>query len=277
MEPVTKPCKVVLTARDYGVMTLIATHRFVSARELAPLWNSDPKNNNHYIRLRKLMRAGILEPLVGDGGHRLGYRLTRKGIELLPSDELKTKARDYRSFSYRSSFDHDVLLQKVRNVFEESRLVSRYMPEHEVRKRLSEKYGRKERKDAGYKVPDGLFDLKTSTKTMRVALELELSKKSESRYRKMFRELLTSDDFEIVIFVTDTEQRIRALRRIIADVMANDSVVKGWPTKRGMYFATLESVLIEKKNAVFRADGTQFSLANLENSVSVKATGLTVP
>jgi hypothetical protein len=266
MESVTKLRKVVLTERDLAVMTQIATQRFVSASEIAHLWSSSPKNKNHYVRLRELTQAGFVEPLVGDDGHRLGYRLTRRGIEMLPSEDLKIKARDYRSFTYRSSFDHDVLLQRVRNVIEASPLVSGYLPEHEVRKRLSEKYGRKERKDQGYKVPDALFNLRTSTRTMRVALELEISRKSESRYRKMFRELLTSSDFEIVIFITDTEKRTEALRKIISDVMANDSVVKSWPTKRGMYFATIEEILTRKQETVFVAEGTQFSLAGLEKS-----------
>lgn len=263
--------KVVLTDRDYAVMTMIASNRFVSAKQLASLWQSNPLCHNHYIRLRKLMGAGILEPLIGDAGNRLGYRLTPKGIELLPSEKLKAKARDYRSFSYRTSFDHDALLQKVRDVFELSPLVSNYMPEHEVRKRLSEKYGRKERRDGGYKVPDGLFELKTVSRTMRVALELELSKKSESRYRKMFRELLTSSDCDAVMFVTDNERRIEALRKIMADVKEKDPVARDWPTKRGMYFATLESILSEKLNAVFHGDGKPFSLASLEKSISEKA------
>jgi len=268
-------CKVVLTQRDYAVLMALATQRFLSSKDIAKLW--PPKNQtNHYTRIRKLVRVGILELLIGDNGHRLGYRLTHKGIELLPSELLKAKARDYRSFSYRTSFNHDVLLQKVRNVFEESPLVSGYMPEHEVRKRLSEKYRRKERRDDGYKVPDGLFELKTTIGTKRVAVELELSKKSESRYRKMFRELLTSSDYEIVIFVADSENRINALKAIMAEVLSNDPVVKGWPTKRGIYFATLEKVLTQKLDVVFQGEGTSFVLAELEKSISRKATALTM-
>lgn len=277
MDPLASPRKVVLTSRDYAVMKVIATNRFVSAKQLAHLWSNNPKNHNHYIRLKRLMRAGILELLIGDAGNRLGYRLTRKGIDLLPDDADRAKALAYRSFSYRTSFDHDRLLQELQTVFEQSPLVSRYMPEHEVRQRLSEKHGKKERNDVGYKVPDGLFELKTSRGIKRVAVELELTTKSESRYRKIFRELLTSSDFEIVLFVTASDKMTEALRSIVAEVKAEDMVVRGWPTKRGMYFATLESVLLEKQNAVFIGDSDPFSLASLEKSVSEKATGLSLP
>ncbi len=277
MDPLEGPRKVVLTNRDYGVMKAVATNRFVSAKQLAHLWSDDPKNHNHYIRLRKLMRAGILELLIGDAGNRLGYRLTRKGINLLPDEADRAKALAYRSFSYRTSFDHDRLLQEVQSVFEQSPLISRYMPEHEIRQRLSEKYGKKERKDGGYKVPDGLFELKTSRGIKRVAVELELTVKSEPRYRKIFRELLTSSDFEIVLFITASDKMTEALRSIIAEVKASDPVVQGWPTKRGMYFATLENVLLEKLNAVFSGDSDPFSLASLEQCVSEKATGLSQP
>lgn len=277
MDPLEGPRKVVLTNRDYGVMKAVATNRFVSAKQLAHLWSDDPKNHNHYIRLRKLMRAGILELLIGDAGNRLGYRLTRKGINLLPDEADRAKALAYRSFSYRTSFDHDRLLQELQSVFEQSPLISRYLPEHEIRQRLSEKYGKKERKDGGYKVPDGLFELKTSRGIKRVAVELELTVKSEPRYRKIFRELLTSSDFEIVLFITASDKMTEALRSIIAEVKADDSVVQGWPTKRGMYFATLETVLLEKLNAVFSGDGGPFSLASLAQSVSGRATGLSQP
>ena len=277
MDSLAGPRKVVLTNRDYGVMKAVATNRFVSAKQLAHLWSDNPKNHNHYIRLRKLMRAGILELLIGDAGNRLGYRLTRKGINLLPDEADRAKALAYRSFSYRTSFDHDRLLQELQSVFEQSPLISRYMPEHEIRQRLSEKYGKKERKDGGYKVPDGLFELKTPRGIKRVAVELELTVKSEPRYRKIFRELLTSSDFEIVLFITASDKMTEALRSIIVEVKADDSVVQGWPTKRGMYFATLETVLLEKLNAVFSGDGDPFSLASLEQSVSGKATGLSQP
>lgn len=280
MDPVGRSTpgeKVVLTERDYSVLMLVANNRFVAAKQLAHLWPSDPKYHNHYIRLRKLIRAGILETLEGDAGNRLGYRLTRKGISLLPSETLKAKALAHRSFSYRTSFDHDRLLQELRLVFEQSPLVSRYMPEHEVKRVLAERHGKKERRDVGYKVPDSLFELKTTHKPLRVALELELTMKSESRYWKNFRELLTSSDFDVVIFVTASEMMSEALRQIIKDVTANDRVVRDWPHKRGMYFATLDSVASEKKNAVFSGEGEAFSLASLEKDVSEKTTALTLP
>jgi len=224
--------KVVLTRRDFDALAIVANNRFVEAKQLAHLWPSDPKYHNHYIRLRKLIRAGILETLIGDAGNRLGYRLTQKGISLLPSEILKAKALSHRSFSYRTSFDHDRLLQEIRLVFEQSPLVSRYMPEHEVKRVLAERHGKKERKDVGYKVPDSLFELKTTHKPLRVALELELTMKSESRYWKNFRELLTSSDFDVVIFVTASEKMSEALRQIIKDVTANDRVVRDWPSPK---------------------------------------------
>ena len=191
----------------------------------------------------------------------------------MPSETLKAKANSDRSFSYRSSFDHDKFLQKLRAIFETSPLVSAYKPEHEVRRMLALIHGKEERKDAGYKVPDGLFQLQTTHKNLRVALELEITMKSETRYWKIFRELLTSSDFDVVLFVAASDKMIEALKAIITDVKANDPVVKGWPTKRGMYFSTLEKVLTEKEDAVFIGDGPPFSLASLAKDVSEKPQG----
>ncbi len=268
-----KDTRLKLTDRDYAILIFVATNRFVTSRQIRDLFWQAADTHNHYSRLRKLVRAGLLEYLVGDNSSRLGYRLTQKGIDVLPSEILKAKAISHRSFSYRTSFDHDKLLQAIRGVIEKSPLVSGYMPEHEVRSLLALRHGKEEKKDSGYKVPDGLFELKTDKKTLRVAIELELTMKSEVRYRKIFRELLTSTDFDVVFTIAANERMTEALVAIANQVKANDPIVRDWPKKRGLYFATLEKVLSEGQKAIFKGDGPPFSLGSLETRTSKKPQG----
>ncbi|MBI4405089.1 MAG: hypothetical protein HY537_13075 [Deltaproteobacteria bacterium] len=256
--------KVALRKRDHAIMTAIATNRFITSSDIRQLFWKSQTTRNHYTRLNTLTKAGLIEPLVGDNLAQLGYRLTKKGIAMLSSDVLKTDAIQNRRFSYKSSFDHDKLLVAIRRVFEESPLVSGYIPEHEVRRMLASRHGKEEKRNAGYKVPDGLFKLKTAQKILTVAVELELTLKSKNRYQRIFRELLTSADFDVVFILTANANMARAIRTIALDVRANDPYVRRWPIKRGLYFLPLDAFLTQRCEATFEGDGQPFSLKSLE-------------
>lgn len=273
MEPVRLPVpggNIVLSKRDYAIMLLVAENRFITAHEIRERFYADKKTRNHFTRIRQLVAAGVLEHVIGDCEMRLSLRLSRKGVRFLPSEIHKAYALSNRSFKYRSSFGHDKTVNQIRMVIEKSPLVSGYIPEHEVRSLLGIRHGKKESKDSGYKVPDALFDLKVPGKTLKVALEFEDSMKGVTLYRSLFRRLLISSDFDVVMFVTASEEMIAALRSIIDHVRANDPVVRDWPTERAMYFASLKQVLTEGTNAVFVGDSTPFSLASLEKQLSAE-------
>lgn len=249
-------------------MTAIATNRFITADDIRDRFWKSASTHNHYTRIRKLVRAGLIERLVGDMRVQLGYRLTKNGIDKLSSEVLKTVAAENRSFSYRTAFDHDKLLVAIRRVFEESPLVSHYMPEHEVRRMLASRHGKEEKRNAGYKVPDSLFNLKTATRILTVAVELELTLKSKNRYLRVFRKLLTSSDFDVVFILTANAKMADAIRTIALDVKANDPYVRRWPVKRGLYFIALDEFLTERSEATLKGDGQPFSLKSLEKELS---------
>jgi len=262
-----------ITDRDRKIFAAIAENRFLTAKEIGERFWPTTKSKHHHERLRLFTRLRYLEHLLGDNSTRLGFRLADKGIAELHSEELKSKALANRSFSYKSTFDHDKLLTRIRAIFETSPLVSNYLSEHEVRSLLAVRYGREEEKgEKGYKVPDALFSLRTPRGTRTVALELELSTKSVERYRKIFRELLTSSDFDVVFFITKSDDMTSNLSRLLDEVRENDMAVRSALRKHRFYFVSLEEFLNKRLEACFEGTERVFSLSALKEKADTTPT-----
>ncbi len=256
--------KVVVMSRDRLVLAEIALNRFLTAKQIKDKFWPRDKSHNHYGRIRKLVRAGLVEQMTGDNSVALGYRLTMRGIEELPTVELKARAMANRKVSYGTSYEHDRLLHDVRVVLESSNLVSNYRAAHEVKELFAIRHGRQEQKEDGYKVPDGLFVLRNPTRNLTVALELERKQKSEGRYRKILRRLSTSSDFDVVFYLVADPRLGSYLTALLKDVRDNDPVVLAWPRVHGFYFAELGTFLAEGKKAFLLGEGRSFSLESLE-------------
>ena len=60
----------------------------------------------------------------------------------------------------------------------------------------------RDQKERGYiKYPDAVFDLKTGSQLLRVALEMEISRKSQMRYKRIIKSYSTSTKIEKIIIV----------------------------------------------------------------------------
>ena len=96
-----------------------------------------------------------------------------------------------------------------------------------------------------------------------VAVEVEISTKSENRYRKIFRELLLQPDFNFVFYLVGSHQLQFLLKRILAEVIAQDLVVQTASRRNGIYFANLSEFLEKGGKTVFSGEGSQFSFESL--------------
>ncbi|HLD99206.1 MAG TPA: hypothetical protein VJB59_03040 [Bdellovibrionota bacterium] len=262
-----------LNPRDFEILRYVVQNRFATIGTVeARFWNGQG-HRNHYRALTRLERKGLLDRLLGDGARVMGYRATRKAVTLLQSKGIADlKVTDLRS-TYRTTFDHERILQELRAIFEASPLVSNFEPEHLVRERLTKKYGYVDRQEHGYKVPDGLFQLRTAKGTFRVALELEIAQKSKRRYRTVLKRLLLGKDWDVVFLVV-TEQCILAkLKSALDEVRCQDLEVRVATDHRGMYFAHLPKVLLHRSASSFEGEGKSFSLASLETELSLSNGG----
>ena len=262
----TRKPRTLLTARDISILSLAARFRFITADEVKTRFYNGSNTFNHFTRLKKLVHAGFLTQIVGDHAMKLGYRITRKGIHYLPSEDLKCHALSIRRNAYRTGFDHDKLLLKIQDVFESSPLVSQFSGEHEVRQLLASRHGKKENPKEGYKVPDSLFYLTTRKTSLTVAVELELSAKSKARYARIFRQVLISPDFQTVFYVVKNDQMKALMKQLLNEARTKDLVIQTATRKNSVYFATLNDLLEKKRDAVFEGQDSSFTLNALAES-----------
>ena len=206
---------------------------------------------------------------MGDGGFRLGYRPTRKAIYHLKASGLQPgKLTDLQS-EFRSTFDHDKILLELRNVLETSPLVSDFLPEHRVREVLSEKYGYRPDQGNGYKIPDGMFYLKTAKRKFRVALELELTMKSKNRYVKLMKQLSLSRDWDVIFIISKDKVLKQKMEGILSAVRKSDYDIKLSKLNHGIYFATLSEFLSFKLECPLAGENKTFSLAGLADEIQI--------
>ncbi|MBI3556391.1 MAG: replication-relaxation family protein [Deltaproteobacteria bacterium] len=263
MEQIKEKRRWQLMDRDRAILRQIGEHGFSSAQWIREQFWDGKVNCIYYRRLSILRKMGLIEHLVGDSGKRLGYRLTKKGLNLLRSFGCESaEPSEYRA-SYRTTFNHDNYLVGLAAVFRQFSGIVEYWPEHQVRQRLALSHGYKERKRDGYKVPDALFTVQTKQRRLRVALELEIAPKAKAYYRRILRQLSKSNDFDMVFLVVADANTLERLVAELAWVRANDPIVKFAKRDNGFYFALLSDVLTNKGHASFRGEGAAFTLAQL--------------
>jgi len=117
------------------------------------------------------------------------------------------------------------------------------------------------------RIPDGLVLLNTPVGYKWVALEVELTRKSGNRYRKIFSNHLTTQAWQATIYFVRSESLKRVLAENCQYSKANDPSVKFRDTINDVYFVDLERFLKEKSQALFVIDNDQFSLESLSKKV----------
>lgn len=259
-----KPARTLLQSRDKAILRFIASNRFATSRAIADAFWDGNGNWNHYRRLRKLRHCGYLETLMGDRGTRIGFRVTRKGLNLLRRDGIEIPVTHGIDCRYRTTLYHDETLITIRSLFCKSASITDYLAEHEVSSLLAKKYGYVDTAGYGYKIPDALFKLTTTKNVYRVALELEIAKKTNARYEKLLKQLSFSADWDIVFFIVEREQTIAKLKFILAELRSKDLATEVSKIRNATYFIRLADFLRDGISAQFEGEGHTVSIRQFE-------------
>jgi len=253
-----------LKPRDKAILKFIASNGFVTSRAIADTFWKGNGNWNHYRRLRKLGRSGYLEPLVGDRGTRIGYRVTRKGLNHLRREGDEPHFAKGMANRYRTTLDHDAALLTIQGVLTKSSAVTDYLAEHEVCRTLTKRYGFEDRAGTRYKIPDALFTLKGPFRSFRVAVELEIAKKSDQRYRRFLKQHSLSPDWDIVLVISERDQTITKLKSMLHELRLKDDAVRGSKVRNAFYFIRLSDFLRDGVTGKFEGEGKSISIKQFE-------------
>jgi hypothetical protein len=252
-----------LTVRDRRLLSFLAEYGCVSADRIkAQFWGNRGNLRSHYRRLGVLKRQGFIENVLGDKAISIGYRLTKKGKDVL--DYLgETLNRPANRRSYKTQFEHDQLMIDLRRILELSPIVKDFRTEAEVRGEVLKDRGRRQSWENLPSIPDATFVFEVPGQKMRVAVELELSGKSSRRYKKIFADHMLSKDWNLVFYVVKNEKLLRYLREILKDTKSKNVHVRVARAINGIYFCLLEEVLSLKCAAAFVGENQEFSLEQL--------------
>ena len=114
-------------------------------------------------------------------------------------------------------FDHDEKAVRILLKLQKGNVLDDYTTEAELkRKFMVWMKTTRDGKDA--KFPDLTLELKSPCKFRRVALEIEQSKKSPDRYRKMMVSYSSAKDIEAIIFISDQQTIFGQIARAMKDV-----------------------------------------------------------
>ena len=195
------PRKIKITRRDVQLLKDIYDNSFLSFYQIHEGHFHKLAKPTVYNRLSKLAQAELIEALSVNlfvhhrNNETVGviYRLTKKGIERLCNFIQGVPITLNTTTINLSSLYHDLLLTDVLRAFKK-RLPSYLIVSSKTN---SCEWNKKER------IPDAvLFNPKEKIK---LALELELTAKSEARYRDIVLSYRTSPEFEKVLYVVKDE------------------------------------------------------------------------
>ena len=182
-----------LTVRDIELLKDIYDRQFLSFYQVHEKHFPENKRPTVYNRLSKLIRAEVIKAVSVNllAYHRnaelLGvvYVLNKEGLERLQDFKMTEDINQNPVTLNLSCLYHDLLLTDVLRVFKRSWKVTNPAKENKNR------------------IPDAvLIDPKTYKK---MALELELTTKSEMRYREIVLSYRTSSKFDSVLYVVKDE------------------------------------------------------------------------
>lgn len=229
-----------VTGRDIELLKLLHEYGCVDSQRIkAKLWNGNLKSRAHFRRLSILKKLRLIDNVVGDQGVGLGYRITAQGVKVL---ETKGEAvlRLYPRRRYKTQFEHDQLLIDIRRILEKSSVIKDFKTDQQVRAEIFKGHiGPTDWKNAPT-IPDGTFIYEVPGQKLKVALELELSLKSQARYFKIFRSHLLNRDWQMTFYIVRDPQMSEKLMETLAFVKREDATISQASRINGLYICALD-------------------------------------
>lgn len=234
MEILNTKKTVLLTERDYFILKGLYDYVVMSFPQIAGQYFKGKSKPTIINRLSKLESAGFINkykiPRLISGKDKnvisVVYQVTRLGIRELQKRFSHVKFHPEPIKLQPFSIDHDLLLvDVVLTLKENQRDLKIMMGEHFYKTKMPNS-----------PKPDALIYEPLGTKP--VALELELTSKSEKRYRELILKYRLSKEFDSVMYVTASEVIQTKIQSLVGPINA----------QHYFKFTPLEDILQSNKN-----------------------------
>jgi hypothetical protein len=209
--------RIEITKRDLEILQFIFERRAVTHQQIAKVFFPSSHRCVPHKRLVKICKTGFLskKSLYGDR-QILFYSLTDKGI----SEVKKVYKYEMSNANYKSdSIHHDIGLVEVRKRLEEMSMVVDYLSESMLQSCIdlieSDKFNQFSILNS-----DAVLVIDTQKSQFQVAIEYEVSNKSEARYIRKLSDYYLSDKIEGIFYICGNSHIEKLIRN--ADLIAGE-------------------------------------------------------
>lgn len=225
-----------LTDRDRALLLDIQKYGILPTRLIASRHFPGVALSTVLRRLRVLNERRYIQRITGveNGSH--AWCMTEKGAQELNGGPAKT------SFP-RHIIEHDLTLMKLRMRLEETGIAQAWIPEHVIRKCMAQASSYRNFDRAN--IPDGLMGFVSRRHNkLAYAIELEMTAKSQSRHRDIFRQYERRDNLQAYWYIV----RMRTIGNQIMKAARQGSYRYGCSTPYLMW-SELDEVLADPLRA----------------------------
>lgn len=167
----------VITKRDLILLEKLHQYGMLSTNHVNKIVFKDIAQTTVLRRLRLLESEKLITKIVGLESMERLWALTENGAN---SANVMIRKRHFA----KGLLEHDYKLLSLRLLLEGNGIAHSWIPEHELRSKVFQKYGRRDAKNQ--LIPDGLMGVDVAGRKETVAIELELTMKNERRYYQLF-------------------------------------------------------------------------------------------
>ena len=263
-----RPYGATLSKTDYAIIDQIAREGFQTYSELreGPLKGRD--RSYSWQLMKRLVRLGVIQECNSGGGGRgiLGWSIPRKTIPKLKASGNPEWSELHTGPSYRTSFQHDLILRRIKKLLTASQLITDWVPEHVLKSDAVSRFqyiAPRNRYEKLFLVPDAIVHLGPPERRSNAALELELTRKSRRRIYKKLEAYVTSKDFDYAFFILGSEPLLSVFQEIYRDVRDTSITAKLETDPNEIYFTTLANIQSCGLTARFLGAHDTLSLADL--------------
>lgn len=230
-----------LTDREKRVLCLLLENKVMTRRQIAKQIFSNLDSGNVTHRLSRLLNLGFVKDYQDRRFDRIDilYELSSEGVVLAKSlHEFDFDQSPARAYSY----EHDVGLADLRQIFESKSSLEKYIPENIlqccplVREQI-------QFKPFVEMMSDAVLNINVYGKIKTGALEFEPTAKWTERYRDKVLNYYVKANVGFVLYVCKSDTTIQAIRNIEDEIKPEGSVK--------MYFSLFENVLAAKDKVTF--------------------------
>lgn len=214
---------------DLQILRSIEEHGFRTNEELRLGVLKSYSRQWSWTIMKRLVQAGLIREVRQSGGELLGWTPVLKARPEVLSQIAWPKIERGKIAKYASSFHHDKEVRWALDQFQDIPAVKRIITESKLKQGLFtsiQGYSRRELNRLSAFIPDASIILRHMEYDYRVAIEVELTRKSNIRMRSKIEHYLTKSGYDFVIYICGDQKIFEHVRRNHQFVLQTSPAVK---------------------------------------------------